>query len=90
MQITICDICETRDDVNRVSFCYDRKTDAAGSMEDVCEVFDLCNKCELSVLRRAIALYKKSKKIDGYEFNKEIIKIVKEKQNAKTRKEIGW
>ncbi len=52
----ICDICN--DPIKHASsrsFFVTRKSDAAGSMEDVCETIDLCLECELRLYKIAIS-----------------------------------
>lgn len=76
-QITICDICETRDNVNRKCYPYDRQPDRVGSSEDVCEMFDLCLMHENLALSRALkAVLRKDIKTE-YDMNKLIISEIK-------------
>jgi hypothetical protein len=49
--IEICDVCGTADGVQRRSYWVDRRMDAAGSMSDEHDVYDLCEKCELAVYK---------------------------------------
>jgi hypothetical protein len=70
--ITICDVCGSRDNVNRRSYCYDRKLDAAGSMSDVSETYDLCESCELRALRM---FFDKIEEPPVYK-NEKLIKII--------------
>ena len=75
MQIKICDICGERTD-NTVSYVYDRRMDAAGSMEDVCFTRDLCFRCELKMIKIAINKYLGSSKTARYEFNKILADLI--------------
>jgi len=52
--ILVCDLCNTRQNVERHSWTIDRKLDAAGSMDDVFVNVDLCLKCENRLLKRVI------------------------------------
>lgn len=51
MEIRICDICKTRDSVNRTRLVYGRENDGASSKEDMIEIFDLCKKCEVGAYK---------------------------------------
>jgi len=85
MQITICDICGTRKDVQKVWFPYDRKMDAAGSMENVGETFDLCCKCYLKVLKSVILKEAEIGRINEWTFNKELIEDIRNRINIKKK-----
>lgn len=74
--IQVCDICGTKT-INRVSFRYDRCLDAAGSNSDVVEIFDLCPTCQRDALTPIIKIWMKSKRIDEFEFNKDVINFIK-------------
>lgn len=50
MQIIVCDICH-KHPASRRSYKIARRTDVAGSMEDIMETFDLCAEHELEMLR---------------------------------------
>jgi len=52
--ILVCDICGSKQNVKRCSWTIDRKTDAAGSADDVFVNVDLCLKCENRLLRQVI------------------------------------
>jgi len=82
MQITICDICGTREDVEKVWLPYDRKLDVAGSTEDVGETFDLCCKCHLKVLNEAVRKEIDAKRVAEWLFNRELIKIIRVRRKA--------
>jgi hypothetical protein len=72
--IIVCDMCGSKDNVKRRSYYYDRKMDAAGSMENVCETYDLCEHCELLVYKETY------NKFDGkclMEANKDLISTIK-------------
>ena len=75
-QITICDICRTRENVNRITLTYDRSMDGAGSMDDDCECFDLCEKHELAAYKRLIK--KRYSVAERYEFNDNLINEIRE------------
>jgi len=65
--IEICDICGSRDGVKRQWFCDGRESDAAGSMEDVGETFDLCSEHQCQVLEATILYLKDKYKFSKYE-----------------------
>jgi len=79
MRITVCDVCQTKEGVEKVWLPYDRKMDAAGSMEDVGETFDLCCKCYLRVLRFRVLQEARTGRIDKWAFNKKLIEDIKGK-----------
>ncbi|RLI83184.1 hypothetical protein DRP04_02135 [Archaeoglobales archaeon] len=76
MLITVCDICGGREKVNRRWYPFDRKMSVAGDSETVGEVFDLCESCELAVLREVLGLERNA---NMWDTNKRIISKVKEK-----------
>jgi len=86
MQITVCDVCGTQKDVQRVSFSYDRRADAAGSVEDVYETFDLCCKCYLKALKAAVKEEIRRKHLNEYLFNKNLIEIIRIRQETSAKK----
>ena len=59
--IEVCDICGTRDNVNRRHYAYDRQADGAGGREDINELFDLCETHELIVLKKAMTTAMKNR-----------------------------
>jgi hypothetical protein len=87
--IEICDICSKRETVKRISYCYDREMGPAGSHEDVFETYDLCDACELAVLKSCVSKITGYRPGDGlagttqgpiihrWDFNKLIIEAVK-------------
>ncbi len=84
MQIVICDICETRDNVKRVWLPYDRKMDAAGSMDTVGEYFDLCPTCHLNCLQVILKfLFSQEEPVlSEWTFNKKLIEVIKSKMGG--------
>lgn len=52
--IKICDVCGTRQDVQTKHYWVNRKMDAAGSMDDEYESFDLCAKHRELVIESAL------------------------------------
>lgn len=71
-QILICDICKTRENVNRLNYPYDRCADGAGGSETVFQLYDICQTHEIAAMKRAVGTYIKSRKagiLTGYEFN---------------------
>jgi len=86
MQITVCDICGTQKNVQQVSLTYDRRTDAAGSSEDVYETFDLCCKCYLKALKTAIKEEIRRKNLNEHLFNKNLIEIIRIRQETTAKK----
>jgi len=79
--IEICDICGKKCD-NRLFFRTDRAMDAAGSMEDEGEVYDLCEIHENMVLKKV--LFKGTNEIEKQNINK---RLVMEVENLKKSKE---
>jgi len=86
--IEICDVCSKRETVKRLSYCYDREMGPAGSSEDVFETYDLCDACELSILKSVISKITNrglsDRPMDSFinkcDFNKYIIEVVKTRQ----------
>jgi len=72
--ITICDICETRDNVNRIQLVYGRSMDGAGSKDDDVKYFDLCEHHELSAYKEL--LKKRCSKKALHEVNADLIRIL--------------
>ena len=73
-----CDICDSVNNVEQHYFVYDRKVDAAGGMEDLGELYDLCTTCHrnvLSIYVKAIAC--------KHTVNQELINIIKAKLKSK-------
>lgn len=90
MTINVCDICGGRHNVNRLCYPYDRRPDGAGSSETVSEVFDLCEKHEIQVLRSSMKEIKRDGCKGEFEVNLIIIKYIKMcireyNRNAKTK-----
>ena len=54
MQVTICDVCETRKNIKTRSFFVDRRMGPAGSMENEFETFDLCPSCFSTYLHNTL------------------------------------
>ena len=82
MQIKICDICLSRERESvRKSYAYDRKMDAAGSMDDLWETYDLCMECECKVVVNVLT----KESPDLFDRNKLLISEIKELQK-KSRK----
>lgn len=78
--INICDICGCRENVNRRQYEYDRQSDGVGGREDVCAVFDLCEKHELIVLKATITATLKvgvTAVTNNYIFNGLVIERIK-------------
>ena len=50
----VCDVCRTEKDVITTSITYDRKLDAAGSLDDEYMSYDICYKCYSNVLKTAL------------------------------------
>lgn len=49
-----CDRCKSTKDVERKEFYIDRKMDAAGSMEDETEGYDLCKNCIILLYEKTV------------------------------------
>lgn len=83
--IEICDVCGSSNAVNHMFFCTGRSLDAAGSIDDDGDGFDLCNSCELKVLKRSARRFFRSSHIESteYDFNKICIAMVNELKNIK-------
>ncbi len=79
MDIKICDICKTRDNVHPYFFSTDRVADAAGGMENEGVFFDLCDACALTSYKVII----KNEVKDIWGFNKKIIDNIKRRQKIK-------
>jgi len=79
MDIKICDICKDRTkEATRYSYAYDRKMDAAGSMSDEWETYDLCAQCLATILIRTL-----DRAIPAlFERNQLIISVLKELKNG--------
>lgn len=75
--INICDICHTSKDVTLVYFCNDRKMDAAGSMDDEGETFDLCPNHRAEVCEATLVRLMEKYKIHKHEKNQLSIDIIK-------------
>lgn len=73
--ITICDLCGSRKSVKSRSYPFDRVPDAAGGMEDQCEIYDLCPECECKVLNAVI--HKRISKTEQFSLNRDIIDNIK-------------
>ena len=50
-QVTVCDICDSRQDVRKMYLPVGRESDGAGSMDTVGVNWDLCAKCEVLMWR---------------------------------------
>ena len=79
MDIKICDICKDRKrDSVRYSYAYDRRMDAAGSMSDEWETYDICAQCLATILIRTL-----DRAIPAlFERNQLIISVLKELKNG--------
>ena len=86
MLVKHCDICNCSEDVSVISYCYDRQMDAAGSMEDVCETYDLCKCCELRILKSSLNVYIKNNQKERFKLNNIIIRKVKDAQRDMKKK----
>jgi len=73
-----CDRCGNKlpDDHATLAVIIDRRADAAGSMENVCEHIDLCQKCLVYAVQRLLLLL-------DYNQRREFIKTLR------LRKEVG-
>ena len=88
MQVYICDVCGSRE-CKSYSFAVDRKLDAAGSSDDVCHTFELCDKHYADVLKEAI--YQVYPDPDGeHVINRIIVEKIKKKQRAKKENNHGF
>ena len=88
--INICDICESREDVSTQRYVFGSQTDiAGGAAEDDFESFDLCELCELSILR--IYVYSTAKcREDRIKYGVPMIELIKKlRANNKRDKQIG-
>jgi hypothetical protein len=52
--IKICDVCKSQDEVTNCAYWVDRRMDAAGSMDDEYDSFDLCIQCRLNAAMKVI------------------------------------
>jgi hypothetical protein len=84
--IKICDICGTRNSVNKVCLPYDRRMDGAGSMETVSEVYDLCQTHELAAIKAAIKTVLSKGAEAEFELNIRIIKEIEKRINSAKQK----
>lgn len=92
MTITICDICKSQDNVSRHRWTIDRRLDAAGSMEDISEGFDLCSECMRSVLAATIQKhFTRDRPVhllhQRWTFNEQLIAIIKNRIHRDGTKE---
>ena len=71
--IDVCDVCGKKCS-NRVFFKTDRVMDAAGSMEDEGEVYDLCPTHEIIILKKV--LFNGTNEHEKMNINKKIIKEI--------------
>lgn len=55
MQITVCDVCRTEENVETLTLTVGREMDAAGSMDNVHRTFDLCASHRLEFLSECIS-----------------------------------
>lgn len=77
MKITVCDICETKENIRSLYLITDRRMDAAGSVEGVGKLFDLCDACYLnSILQNLKENYKNKIGNWEYEYNSFLIKEI--------------
>jgi hypothetical protein len=90
MRTLICDICG-KHPANYLSFCHDRKLDAAGSMYDVFFEIDLCEKCELNVYRSLVKALPdaidRPVDINKFTINECIVKIIQDILSMREGKE---
>lgn len=85
--IIVCDICESREKVSTQHYTIGSQTDIAGGpSEDDFDTFDLCQDCELKILR--IYVYKNAKNRDErVKYGLPIIEIIKRlKDQYKSKK----
>ena len=71
--IDVCDICGKKCN-NRLFFKTDRVMDAAGSMEDEGENYDLCEKHQIVILKNV--LFKGRNELEKMNINKRLVKEV--------------
>ena len=76
MDITICDICGTRDNVNHLTYHYAISDAQTG--DTLHESYDLCRDHEVVVLRKALANLVATMGEKEHDSNKKIIKIIKD------------
>jgi hypothetical protein len=84
--IKICDICGTRNNVNKVCLPYDRRMDGAGSMETISEVYDLCQTHELIAIKAAIKAAIANGVETDFGWNIRIVKEIEKQINNTKRK----
>lgn len=77
MNILICDICESREKVTTQHYVTGSQVDVAGGpSEDDYDTFDLCQDCELKILR--IHVYKRAKnRQERMDYGVPMIEIIK-------------
>ena len=76
--IKVCDVCNTKDNVNSRYYPYDRRADGAGGMEDVGADFDLCLLHETIVLNKIIkALTDRKEPLNEYQINSMAINLIR-------------
>jgi hypothetical protein len=75
--ITVCDICDSRDNIKHYSFNVDRRMDAAGFMDDVIEFSDLCEHCALNIYCLTLTNISHENNIDKFAVNNELVKTIK-------------
>lgn len=85
MKITICDICNTQENVTTRVFPYHKQSYEAEKMEEISsKEFDLCLKCYCSALEHTIKEHIRSKRpIDQYRHNAALIKWIERQQMGK-------
>jgi len=69
MQVTICDICGTKENIRKVQIPYNTEL----------KQFDLCCKCYLSVLKETFNNLINTKKLNARLFNNELVKEIEVK-----------
>ena len=76
-RIDICDICESREKVTTNQYTFGSQTDLGGGRsEDDFETFDLCQSCELKILK--IFVYKSAQNREQrIAYGKPILEIIK-------------
>lgn len=75
--IRICDVCKSQDDVSNCAYWVDRRMDAAGSMEDDYDSFDLCLKCQMIAAMRVIKQLCASESFPARIYGPEFSKIIR-------------
>lgn len=79
--INICDICKSRENVNSRVYSIGSQTCPAGGTRDtIKEYFDLCQTCELEILRNFIKqlINDAPFQSDQFEINQKIVENIKE------------